>query len=101
MNNTRARTIPSMPVRVKICGVTNRQDAELAIQLGASALGFNLFPGSKRWIALEQNAPWVWALPTFVTRVAVLVDAPLEEARRIAEHPAIDLLQFHGSEDRA
>ena len=89
------------PVRVKICGLTNEQDARAAIALGADALGFNLWPGSKRHIQLEAEAAWIQALPPFVTRVAVLVNVPLEEARRIADHPAIDAVQFHGDEDEA
>src|SRR5215217_9483741 len=91
----------SPAVRVKICGITNRQDALDAIELGASALGFNLFPGSKRFIELEREAEWIVSLPPFVTRVAVLVNAPLEDALRIAEHRAIDVVQLHGDEDEA
>ena len=89
----------SSRVRVKICGITNREDAEAAIALGADALGFNLFPGSKRHIVLDENAAWIAALPPFVAKVAVLVNAPFDEARRVALHPAIDLVQFHGDED--
>ena len=89
----------SARVRVKICGITNRADAVAAAFLGADALGFNLFPGSKRYIDLDENAGWISALAPFVTRVAVLVNAPLDEARRIALHPAIDLVQLHGDED--
>ncbi len=85
-------------VRVKICGITNPDDAHAAIDAGADALGFNLWPGSKRHIALDEHAEWIAALPPFATRVAVLVNAPLDEARRVAEHPAIDLVQFHGDE---
>ena len=86
-------------VRVKICGLTNREDATAAIALGADALGFNLFPGSKRHILLDENAVWIAALPPFVAKVAVLVNAPFDEARRVALHPAIDLVQLHGDED--
>lgn len=88
-------------VRVKICGVTNQADAAAAIALGADALGFNLFAGSKRCIELDREAVWIAELPPFVTRVAVLVNAPIEEARRIGEHPAIQCVQFHGDEDAA
>jgi len=88
-------------VRVKICGVTNREDALAAIALGADALGFNLFPDSKRYIEIDREAAWIQALPLFVTRVAVLVNVPPEEARRVAERPEIDLVQFHGDEDAA
>lgn len=85
-------------VRVKICGVTNEADARMAIDADADALGFNLWPGSKRCISLDEHAGWIAALPPFATRVAVLVNAPLDEARRVAQHPAIDLVQFHGDE---
>ncbi len=87
-------------MRVKICGITNPEDAHGAIDAGADALGFNLWPGSKRHILLDENAAWMTTLSPFVTRVAVLVNASFEEARRVAAHPAIDLVQFHGDESR-
>ena len=85
--------------RVKICGITNREDALAAIALGADALGFNFFPGSRRFIELEREAAWIAALPPFAARVAVLVNMPLDDALQIAGHPAIGLVQFHGDED--
>lgn len=85
--------------RVKVCGLTNRADALAAIAAGADALGFNLFRGSKRFIELSANADWIEALPPFVTRVAVLVNAPLAEMRRVVAHPGIDMVQLHGDED--
>ncbi len=88
-------------VRVKICGLTNREDAAAAIALGADALGFNLFPGSKRFLELDREASWIQALPPFVSRVAVVVNLPLDDARRLAVRPEFDLLQFHGDEDAA
>ena len=93
---------PSPPLsrtRVKICGLTSREDAWAAIEAGADALGFNLFRGSRRHLSLEENSSWICALPPFVTRVAVIVNAPLEDALRIAADPAVDLLQLHGDED--
>ena len=91
----------SSRVRVKICGLTNREVAEAAIALGADALGFNFFPDSKRHLVLDENAAWIGALPPFVTRVAVLVNAPLPEAARVALHPSINIVQLHGDEDAA
>ena len=91
----------SARVRVKICGLTNREDAAAAIALGADALGFNLFPGSSRFLELDGAAAWIRALPPFVTRVAVLVNLPLDDARRLAARPEFDLVQFHGDEDAA
>ena len=90
----------SAPIRVKICGITERADAITAITLGADALGFNFFPGSKRHIDFDANAAWIASLPPFVSRVAVLVNVPFDEARHIARHPAIDMVQLHGDEDR-
>ena len=91
--------LPLGRIRVKICGLTHREDAEQAIALGADALGFNLFDGSKRYLCLEENSAWIKQLPPFVTKVAVLVNVSLEQAQRVAEDPAIDLVQFHGDED--
>ena len=86
-------------LRVKICGITREEDAIEAIRLGADALGFNLYAGSKRHISLDREAAWIQRLAAFVSRVAVLVNVTLDEARRVAAHPAIDLVQFHGDED--
>lgn len=88
-------------VRIKICGVTNEEDARAATAFGADALGFNLWPGSKRFIDLDRAFSWIRGLPPLVTRVAVLVNASLDEAREIAAHPAIDVVQFHGDEDES
>lgn len=88
-------------VRVKICGLTHRADAEVAIALGADALGFNLFPGSKRHLDPSADSTWLRTLPPFVTRVAVVVNLPLDEARAVSARPEFDLVQFHGDEDPA
>lgn len=90
----------SARVRVKICGITNRADAEAAIEFGADALGFNVFAGSKRCIDLTAEADWICGLAPFVTRVAVTVNPSLAEARQISALPFIDALQFHGDESR-
>ena len=92
--------IPIQPnkIRVKICGITNPQDAEAAIEAGADALGFNGFAGSKRYLDLQAASAWMTGLPPFVTRVAVLVNPAAEEARAVLALPGIDRLQFHGDE---
>jgi phosphoribosylanthranilate isomerase len=87
--------------RVKICGVTNRADAQAAVELGADALGFNLHRGSKRFIDLEKEAAWIRELPPFVTKVAVMVRPSIADAEAVFERPFIDAVQFHGGEDEA
>jgi phosphoribosylanthranilate isomerase len=87
-----------LPVRIKICGITNPADAEVAIDAGADALGFNFFPGSKRYIDLKQHAEWIAKLPADVCKVAVLVNPTLNEAIHIANIGFINALQLHGSE---
>lgn len=85
-------------VRVKICGITCREDAEAAISAGADALGFNAWPGSKRHLDVAAAGPWLRELPGFVSRVVLCVNHPLEEALRLGTLPFIDAAQFHGDE---
>lgn len=91
----------SAPVRVKVCGITSAEDALAAIELGADALGFNTWRGSKRYLDVTAAADWLREIPPFITRVALTVNASLEEARRIVELGYIDAVQVHGDEDAA
>ncbi len=84
--------------RIKICGITNRIDAEIAIEAGVDALGFNLYPGSKRFINLKSEVSWIRSLSPFVTRVAVMVNPSRDELENVVHEPAIDQIQFHGNE---
>jgi phosphoribosylanthranilate isomerase len=86
-------------VRVKVCGVTCREDAEKAIELGADALGFNTWSGTKRYLDLGAASQWIRELPPFVSRVALCVNASLEEALAVARSPVVDFVQLHGDED--
>src|ERR1700761_1591988 len=67
-----------MPVRIKICGITNLDDAKTAVAAGADALGFILYPPSKRYIPMEEAIRIVEQLPPFVQTVAVTVNATRE-----------------------
>lgn len=84
-------------VRVKICGITNIEDALLAVELGADALGF-IFAESPRRVSSEGVASIVSQLPPFVSKVGVFVDEEKEEVAEIADVCGLDTLQFHGVE---
>lgn len=86
------------PPRVKICGVTRLEDALQAARLGADALGFNFWPGSRRFLAPDAAREVVDQLPPFVTPVGVFVNQPEEEIRRAAEESGVRVLQLHGDE---
>jgi phosphoribosylanthranilate isomerase len=83
-------------LRIKICGLTTPQDALAAIQFGADALGFNFFPGSKRFVG--SDAPWIGDLPGRVEKMAIVVNPSWEEAQAIARAPGVTALQLHGAE---
>lgn len=85
-------------VKVKICGITNAEDALAAVEFGADALGFVFYRGSPRYVTPEQAREVVRAVPTFVTTVGVFVDEPSEEVERTMRHAGIDVAQFHGHE---
>ena len=76
-------------VAVKICGLKNEIDALAAIESGADALGFNLYPGSKRYLDWEKEAAWIRELPEEVSRLAVVVNTRLEEATRLLEEKLV------------
>lgn len=82
------------PLRIKICGITNLEDALLAVELGADALGF-VFAPSPRQVDPEHAAAIIRELPPFVTTVGLVVDqAPLP----LLEQCPVDVIQFHGAE---
>jgi len=85
-------------VRVKICGITRLEDALAAARLGADALGFNFWPGSKRFITPAAARAIVRALPPFVTPVGVFVDAGRDELLSAAAVSGVQVLQLHGDE---
>jgi phosphoribosylanthranilate isomerase len=83
---------------VKICGITNREDALAAIDAGAAALGFNFYPASPRYIAPGQAAAIAEGLPASVWKVGVFVDESAEAVLRTAAQAGLDIAQLHGSE---
>ena len=81
---------------LKICGITNQEDALAAMEAGAGALGFNFYPKSPRYIAPERAAGIV-SIPG-VRRVGVFVNEPPARIREIARTASLDVAQLHGDE---
>jgi phosphoribosylanthranilate isomerase len=87
-----------MRTRVKICGVTNADDARAAVEAGADAIGMILgYRKSARCIDIEQAAEIASSLPPFVTAVTLFVDAAPELVRETVARTRPQLLQFHGA----
>ena len=87
-----------MRTRVKICGITRRQDAEFAVEMGVDALGFVFYSPSPRAVTIAQVKDIIEGLPPFVSIVALFVDASEEEVNNCLSELAIDIVQFHGDE---
>jgi phosphoribosylanthranilate isomerase len=87
-----------LSVRVKICGITRLEDALRAAELGADALGFNFWPGSKRHVAPEAAREIIARLPPFVTSVGLFVNQDRELVRRVSALAGIAAVQLHGDE---
>ena len=87
-----------MRTRVKICGITRRQDAEFAVEMGVDALGFVFYSPSPRAVTVAQVKDIIEGLPPFVSIVALFVDASADEVNNCLNKLAIDIVQFHGDE---
>ncbi|MBE0479322.1 phosphoribosylanthranilate isomerase [Candidatus Aerophobetes bacterium] len=84
-------------VKIKICGITNKEDAFLAVNLGVDALGF-IFAKSPRQIAPEEAKRIIKKLPPFVDRVGVFVNEEPQKVLQIARFCLLSTCQFHGDE---
>ncbi len=87
-----------MSVRIKFCGITRVTDAQAAVALGADALGFVFYPPSPRAITPAAAADIVRALPPFVCKVGLFVNAVPETVAATVETAGLDIVQYHGDE---
>jgi len=86
-------------IRFKICGITNLEDALLAIRAGAYAIGFIFVKHSPRYIEPKDAKEIISLIPPFIQTVGVFVDEDELKIKEIAEFCGLDMIQFHGGED--
>lgn len=85
--------------KVKICGITNYEDAVAAIDMGADLLGFNFYPESPRYLTMEKAASIIEKLPGFVDTAGIFVNATIEQIHNIKNGCQLDWVQLHGDEN--
>jgi phosphoribosylanthranilate isomerase len=88
-------------VRVKICGITDIEQAKTIAALNVDALGFILYKKSPRYVTAEKTRSIIHALPPFVKTVGVFVNEPLENLNEIMVQTGLDLAQLSGDESPA
>jgi phosphoribosylanthranilate isomerase len=85
-------------VKVKICGITNLEDAKAAVEMGADLLGFNFYPKSPRYLTVEKAIEIIDRIPTFVDTAGIFVNPTIEEIKEITAHGFLNWIQLHGDE---
>lgn len=88
----------NLKMRVKICGITNAQDALMAVDCGADAVGFVFYPESPRSVSSKEVRDIIRQLPPFVMTVGVFANQEQREIQRVVDECSIDLIQLQGDE---
>ena len=83
-------------VQIKICGITNLEDAKACAELGADMIGLNFYPRSSRYIEPQRAREMVEGIPRSVRAVGVFVDPTASEVRNAANAAGIECVQLHG-----
>ncbi|HMT07697.1 MAG TPA: phosphoribosylanthranilate isomerase [Pyrinomonadaceae bacterium] len=85
--------------KVKICGITNMEDARHAVECGADELGFNFYPKSPRCISADRAGDIASRVPSHVLKVGVFVNESRKQILKTAKDAGLDAIQLHGDED--
>ena len=85
-------------VKIKICGITNIDDALAAVDMGADMLGFNFYPKSPRYIDTADALDIINKIPTFVDTVGLFVNPTTHQVKEISEIGFLNWIQLHGDE---
>ncbi len=85
-------------VKVKICGITNVEDAGLAVEAGADVLGFIFYEQSRRCVAPDRAAEIISTVPPFIFKIGVFVDEDPKKILQTVNNCRLDGIQLHGSE---
>lgn len=86
-------------MKIKICGITNYEDAKLVSGLGADAIGFIFYKNSKRFVLPEIVKNIVDKLPPFLTKVGVFVNEDADVVNKIMQNCKLNIAQLHGDEN--
>lgn len=88
-----------MKTRIKICGITNLQDAQAAVNCGVDILGFNFYKASPRYINPEATRTIIRQLPFYMSTVGILVQPRKDEMLQIAQESLVNALQVYEPQD--
>jgi len=86
-------------MKIKICGITNYEDAKICSDLGADALGFIFYKGSKRYINPSDAISIIKLLPAFIVKVGVFVNEDINYVNSISSYLKLNMIQLHGNEN--